>query len=288
MSLERRQFISAEIERLHNLTGIKVLVLVGYAGIPRSTWEDWQRRKDEETKHNNNLPRKSWLTPEERAVIAAYCARNLDRGYRVLAWEMVDANIAFASPSSVYNVIKRCNLVKKWLAATETEKRGFEQPEAVHEQWHIDFSYIRVCGNYYYFVSILDGYSRRILNWRLCENMEGINAELLLAETRELYPEAVNPRLISDNGGQFTSKDFTELIGLLEMEQTFTSAGHPQSNGKLERFHRTFKTEHARVTAYTSYNDAKIRMAKWIAYYNSIRLHSAISYLTPDDMFYGR
>jgi transposase InsO family protein len=139
-----------------------------------------------------------------------------------------------------------------------------------------------------YFINILDGYSRRILNWRLCDTMEGINAEVLVTETKEQYPEAVNPRLISDNGSQFISTDFQELLVMLEIGHTFTSACHPQSNRKLERFHRTFKTEHTRRSAYVDDADARNKMALWLAYYNSERLHSAIWYLTPDDVFYGR
>ena len=118
--------------------------------------------------------------------------------------------------------------------------------------------------------------------------MEGINAEILVAETKEMYPEAACPRLISDNGSQFISKDFEELLALLEFGHTLTSANHPQSNGKLERFHRTLKTEHVRRASYLEYQDACIRLAEWIAYYNSERLHSAIWFLTPNDVFYGR
>jgi transposase InsO family protein len=78
------------------------------------------------------------------------------------------------------------------------------------------------------------------------------------------------------------------LLELLEIRHTFTSANHPQSNGKLERFNRTLKTEHVRRSAYLDYQDACNRMALWIAYYNSQRLHGAIWYLTPDDVFHGR
>jgi hypothetical protein len=63
---------------------------------------------------------------------------------------------------------------------TAEQKIGFDQPQAVHEQWHIDFSYLRICGVFYSFVSILDNYSRNILAWDLCENMEGIQAENLV------------------------------------------------------------------------------------------------------------
>jgi transposase InsO family protein len=140
---------------------------------------------------------------------------------------------------------------------------------------------------FYYFISILDGYSRKILVWDLYQDMEGIRAELVLTKAREQYPLA-KARIISDNGGQFVSKDFRELAALLEFEQTFTSPAHPQSNGKLERFHRTFKTEHVRQSAYFGYEDAKERMAVWMGYYNEARLHSAIWYLTPQEVFEGK
>jgi len=283
-----RQRAEGEVLRLKVLTELPLEVLLGYAGIPERTWREWQTRRGVETGHNNNIPRNYYLTPEEIAAIVEYCGANTLKGYRVLCWEMVDGNVAFVSPGSVYNVIKRYNLGKKWAGLEEEMKKGFEQPQAVHEQWHIDFSYIRIGGAFYYFLGILDGYSRRLLTWRLCRDMEGLNAEVLVTETKEMYPEAKTPRLISDNGSQFVSKDFRELLVYLELEHTFTSANHPQSNGKLERFHRTLKSEHVRRSAYFSYEDACIRFASWIAYYNGERLHSAICYLTPNDVFYGK
>jgi putative transposase len=288
VSLEVRQTAEREIRRYHAKTGLPINTLLKYAGIPHRTWHEWAQRRGAETKHNNNIPKAYYLTPEEIQAIIAYCTSNPLKGYRMQSWEMVDKDVAFVSCSSVYNVIKRHNLDKKWVEATETAKQGFDQPQAVHEQWHIDFSYIKIQNSFYYFIGILDGYSRKILNWRLCKNMEGVNAEILVAETKEMYPEAVNPRLISDNGSQFISKDFEELLALLEFGHTLTSPNHPQSNGKLERFHRTLKTEHVRRSSYLEYQDACIRLAKWIAYYNCERLHSAIWYLTPNDVFYGR
>jgi transposase InsO family protein len=288
MSLQIRQAAEREIKHLENKTGLPMERLLKYAGIPQRTWREWQERRGIETKHNNNIPKNYYLTPEEVRAVVAYCSANQLKGYRMQCWEMVDKNVAHVSCSSVYNVIKRYNLGKKWAEALEMKKQGFDQPKAVHEQWHIDFSYIRIAGAFYYFLGILDGYSRKMLNWKLCENMEGINAGILVAETMELYPAAENPRLISDNGSQFISKDFEELLIFLEIGHTLTSANHPQSNGKLERFNRTLKSEHVRRSAYLNYQDACVRMAQWIAYYNSERLHGAIWYLTPDDVFNGR
>ncbi|GHU56678.1 hypothetical protein FACS189442_5400 [Spirochaetia bacterium] len=293
MSLEKRQMIACEVKRLHTLTGIAILTLVFFAGVSKRTWREWQERSDQETRHNGQIPRDHWLTPEETQAILEFCSERINIGYRPLCYEMLDFGVTAVSPASVYNVLKRHNMTKQWAELTEDAQKGFTQPCRVHEQWHIDFSYIKTGGAFYYFISILDGYSRKILVWELCETMDGINAEVLVTRAKELYPHA-KQRIINDNGSQFCSKDFRELIVLLELEQTAetsfpnTSPAHPQSNGKLERFHRTFKTEHVRQTAYLGYTDAKARMSRWIAYYNTVRLHSAIWYLPPEDVFQGR
>jgi transposase InsO family protein len=286
MSLEIRNLIEREVRRLHKMTGIALLTLAVYAGVSRRTFREWLLRVEEETKHNGHIPREHWVTPYEKEAIIRYCGDRMELGYRTLCWQMVDADIAAVSPGTVYNVLKKSGLTKKWAEIAEEAKKGFEQPKAVHEQWHIDYSYIRVCGVFYYFVSVMDGYSRKILSWDLCQSMEGLWAEIAVAKVKEKYPFS-KPRIITDNGSQFISKDFWELTRLLEIEHTFTSPGHPQSNGKLERFHRTLKSEHARVSAYFGYEDAKERMGRWIDYYNEKRLHAALYYLPPEDVFLG-
>ena len=130
----------------------------------------------------------------------------------------------------------------------------------------------------------MDGYTRKILDWILCDNMEGFNIELLVARCREKYPGA-RTRIIHDNGKQFVSKDFKDLISLLELYETSARVCQPQSNGKLERFHSTLRTEHVRQTAYLGYEDPKDKMAQWIDFYNNERLHGELLYLTPEDYF---
>ena len=286
MSHGKRNIIEQEIKRLHIMTGIALLTLAVFAGVSKRTFREWQERRETETKHNGHIPRDHWTTPEEYKSIINYCEDRMELGYRTLCWQMIDANIAAVSPATVYNALKKSGLTKKWAEMTEEKKKGFEQPKAVHEHWHVDFSYIRVCGVYYYFISVMDGYSRKILSWMLCESMEGLWAEIIVARTKEKYPHA-NPRIITDNGSQFISKDFRELTRLLEIEHTFTSPAHPQSNGKLERFHRTLKSEHVRTFSYFNYEDAKERMGNWIDYYNEKRLHAALFYLPPEDVFQG-
>ena len=134
MSLQVRKNIENEISRFRNKTGLPLEFFLSYAGVSQRTWYEWLERNGVETKHNNNIPKSYYLTPEEEQAIIEYIIGNPLKGYRVLCYEMIDKNIAFVSCSSVYNVIKRHNLGKKWVETEEMRKHGFEQPKAVHEQ----------------------------------------------------------------------------------------------------------------------------------------------------------
>jgi hypothetical protein len=125
MSLEVRQKAEQEIQRLLGKTGIPLETLLRYAGIPQRTWREWAERRSIETKHNNNIPKAYYLTPQEIRAIAEYCIANPLKGYRMQCWEMVDQNVAFVSCSSVYNVVKRHNLGKQWAEAGRSVKARF-------------------------------------------------------------------------------------------------------------------------------------------------------------------
>jgi transposase InsO family protein len=111
--------------------------------------------------------------------------------------------------------------------------------------------------------------------------------EIILERAKEKYPTA-RPRIISDNGPQFIAKDFKEFIRLSGMTHVRTSPFYPQSNGKLERFHKTIKTECIRPGVPLSLDDARRIVEKYIEHYNTVRLHSAIGYVTPADKLNGR
>jgi hypothetical protein len=156
--------IEGEVKRLFLLTGIGELALAGFAGVSGRTWREWQGRQGQESRHNGDIPRDHWVTAEEEAAILDYCKGRMEAGCRVLCWQMVDADIAAVSPAAVYNMLKRGGLTRKWAGMREEAKKSFRQPDAIHQQRHTDFSYIRICWNYYYFISVMDGYSRKILS----------------------------------------------------------------------------------------------------------------------------
>ena len=144
-----------------------------------------------------------------------------------------------------------------------------------HEHWHIDVSYINICGTFYFLCSILDGYSRFVIHWEIRDTMKEFEVETVIQRAREQFP-GERPRIISDNGPQFVAKDFKEFIRICGMTHVRTSFYYPQSNGKMERWYKTLKTGCIRVTTPLSLEDARRLVAEFVAYYNTVRLHSAI------------
>ena len=135
--------------------------------------------------------------------------------------------------------------------------------------------------------SALDGYSRAIVHWDLREAMREADVEIILEAAKEKYPDA-KPRIISDNGPQFIAKDFKEFIRISGMTHVRTSPYYPQSNGKLERWHKSLKSECIRPGVPLTPEDARRLIERYVEHYNTVRLHSAIGFVTPADMLAGR
>ena len=182
-----------------------------------------------------------WTLLISEAPIGFHLKNPLE-GYRRLTFMMLDADIVAVSPTSVWRVLGQAGLLSKWNGKPSKKGTGFEQPLAAHQHWHIDVSYINISGTFYYLCSILDGCSRYIVNWDLRESMTEADIEIILERAKETYPEA-RPRIISDNGPQFIAKDFKEFIRISGMTHVRTSPYYPQSNGKIERWHKSLKGE---------------------------------------------
>ena len=268
-------------------TRIKAETMVNWIGITRSKYYDWRCRYGKVNEHNAWIPRDFWLADREKQAIIAYYYDHRLEGYRRLTYMMIDDDVVAVSPSSVYRVLKNAGLLTRWNRKPSKKGAGFQQPLKPHEHWHIDISYINVCGTFYYLCSILDGFSRYIVHWEIRKSMTEADVEIILQCARERFPDA-KPRIISDNGPQFISKDFKEFIRISGMTHVRTSPYYPQSNGKLERYHKTIKGACIRVQTPLSLEDARRIVADFVDHYNNQRLHSAIGYITPKDKLQGR
>ena len=200
---------------------------------------------------------------------------------------MIDADVVAVSPSSVYRVLKRADLLNRWPRKASKKGKGFHQPKRPHEHWHIDVAYINICGTFYYLCAILDGYSRYVVHWAIRETMTEADVETVLQRAREEFLDA-KPRIISDNGPQFVAKKFKEYIRLCGMTHVRTAPYYPQSNGKIERWNKSLKSECIRPGTPLSLADARRLVDRFARCYNDERLHSAIGYVTPKDKLEGR
>ncbi len=261
--------------------------MIRWIKISRSKYYDWLKRYGKVNEHNAWIPRDFWLTDDERQAIIDYYYDNPLEGSRRLCYMMIDDDIVAVSPSSVYRVLSNAGLLKKFNGKKSKKGTGFVQPLEPHEHWHIDISYINICGTFYYMCSVLDGFSRYIVHWEIREAMKESDVEIILQRAHEKFPDAA-PRIISDNGPQFISKDFKEFIRISGMTHVKTSPYYPQSNGKLERYHRTIKGTCIRVNTPLSLSDAQRLVTDFVDHYNNKRLHSAIGYITPKDKLAGR
>ncbi|MFH1110102.1 MAG: IS3 family transposase [Planctomycetota bacterium] len=275
------------MNRWSERTEIAVNRMVGWLGLASSKFYGWRKRYGKVNEHNAQVPRDHWLEEWEKQAIVDFHREYPLEGYRRLAFMMLDRDLVATSPSSVYRVLQEGGHLRKWNRKPSKKGTGFVQPLQPHEHWHVDVSHINICGTFYYLCSFLDGCSRYVAHWEIREAMKEVDVEQILQRAREKFPGAT-PRIISDNGPQFIAKDFKEFIRICGMTHVRTSPYYPQSNGKLERWHRSIKGECIRPETPLSLEDARRLVGEYVTHYNEVHLHSAIGYVTPKDKLEGR
>ncbi|MEJ2703002.1 MAG: IS3 family transposase [Sedimentisphaerales bacterium] len=262
--------------------------LIQWIGISRSKFYSWQKRYGKVNEHNRWIPRDFWLQDWEKQAIVNYFLDHPGQGYRRLTYMMLDANVVAVSPSTAYRVLSGAGLLRRWNdARTSGKGNGFQQPLKPHDHWHVDMSYVKVAGTFYYLCTVLDGYSRFIVHWEIRESMTEADMGIVLQRAREAFPDA-RPQIISDNGPAFIARDFKAFIRLGGMTHVRTSPYYPQSNGKLERWYQSLKRECLRPKTPLTLEDARRLVDGYVHQYNTERLHSAIGYITPRDKLRSR
>ncbi len=237
--------------------------------------------------HNGRIPRDFWLEDWEKKAIIRFYHAHPKEGYRRLTFMMLDRDVVAVSPATVWRLLNREGLLRRWNVKASKKGTGFHQPLRAHQHWHMDVSHINICGTFYYLCSVLDGFSRYIVHWDIRESMREADVEIILQKAKERMPQA-RPRIISDNGPQFIAKDFKEFIRVSDMTHVRTSPHYPQSNGKIERWHQSLKRECIRPGTPLSLDQARRIVGRYVDYYNNARLHSAIGYVAPKDKLEGR
>lgn len=282
MPHDLRDQICDFVRHYATLTGVACVQLLAWIGLSPRKFHDWRDRYGRANEHNALVPRDHCITPHERQAIIDFAGEYPLEGYRRLTFMMLDRDLVAVSPSTTYRVLKDAGLLQPWNTKPTKKGTGFVQPIEPHDHWHVDFSYINIAGTFYYLCSVLDGCSRAILSWDIRPAMKEADAEIVLQRAHEAYP-GFRPRIITDNGAQFVAKDFKAFIRHFQTSHVFTSPHYPQSNGKIERFHRTLKEQAIRPKTPLTLDDAKRITKTFIDHYNQVRLHGAIGYIAPVD-----
>jgi RNA-directed DNA polymerase len=269
-------------------------------GIPRSTFYRWQRRFRQQGEvglvDRRPQPGTVWnrLTPQEEETILREALRQPELSSRELACWVTDHGGFSVSESSVYRLLKRPGLIR------EVQVLGFpagkEYPvktTRINEPWQSDASYFFVVGwGWYYQISVLDDYSRFILAWdlKLDTTAQSISEVLQQAGEwtgMEQVPIEDRTRFLSDRGPGFLARALEEYLRMLQIRHIYCSPYHPQTNGKLERFHETLKAR-LNLLVFTSPEALRVARAEFIEFYNHRRYHEGIGKVTPADVYYGR
>lgn len=277
----------AFVDHWYTRTGFGVGRILRWLGLSSSKYHHWKARRGQPAAPPAPLPKSSWLLAREKQAIIDYHRLHPEEGYRRLTYMMLDEDLVAVSPSSVYRVLRAGGWLTGAAKAPSRKGQGFEQPLAPHQHWHVDISYINICGTFYYLCALLDGYSRYVVHWELREQMTAAEVQIIIQRAREGFP-GVTPRVISDNGPQFIAKDFKEFVRFCGMTHVRTSPFYPQSNGKIERWHQSLKKEAIRPKTPTTLAEARQVVATFVEHYNHQRLHSAIGYIAPADRLHGR
>jgi transposase InsO family protein len=229
-----------------------------------------------------------------RAEVIDLALQKTELSARELACHFTDERRYFLSESSVYRILKAHDLITSPAYVLMSASDRFKHPtERVNEMWQTDFTYLRVIGwGWYYLSTVMDDFSRFILAYKLGPTMattdvtETLDEALVLTGVQSVRVRH-RPRLLSDNGPAYVSKDLRDYLEEQGMTHTRGRPYHPQTQGKIERYHRSMKSV-VKLEHYCFPWELEAAVRDFVAYYNHRRYHESLDNCTPADVYYGR
>jgi len=267
-------------------------------GLNKSTFYNWYKAYADHgvdgLAPNKRASNRQWnsIPQEQKNLVAELALEFSHLSSRELAYKLTDEQQVFISESSVYRILKGRGLITApahiFLSAADefSNKTKF-----VHQMWQTDFTYFKILGwGWYYLSTVLDDYSRFIVHWELCEGMkvEDVKRTIDRAVFKAKIVSKQRPRLLSDNGSCYIAAELKDYLkSNHDMHQIHGRPLHPQTQGKIERYHRTMKNV-VKLDNYYSPEELEQAIEKFVNVYNHERYHESLHNLTPADVYYGR
>ena len=287
----------AEILALVAASGLPHWRALAQLRLPRSTYYRWLKRLGEgrlkDRKGGSQIP---WnrIRPEDETKILAEAQASPELSCRQLAWKVTDLCSIYVSESTVYRILKREGLIKPVeIIGFKADKEYRRKTKKTNALWASDCCHLKVINwGWYYLVTVMDDYSRFILGWDLKVDMAGNSLEDVVLQAVDVtgmtdVPLENRTVLLSDNGAGYISHQFNQYLRLVGIRHITASPFHPQTNGKIERYHRTLKGEINQVP-YEMPGELKEAIRAFIEYYNDKRYHEGLGNVTPHDVYTGR
>jgi transposase InsO family protein len=264
-------------------------------GVPKSTYYRWRARQRQGALADRSSGVRSWnrLTPEEETVVLDVAMEYTDLSSRQLSAWITDNRGFSVSESTVYRILKGEGLIKSPELKQAASKEFHTKTKRPHQMWATDASYFRVAGwGFYYMVTVMDDFSRFILSWKLQTDMTSDSFIEVLQDAIDLtgmteVPLEDRTRLLSDNGPGYVSRSFREYLHLVGIRHILAAPFHPQTNGKIERYHQSIKADVNQVP-YDVPRNLEAAISDFVSYYNYRRYHKALGNVTPADVLHGR
>jgi putative transposase len=266
-------------------------------GIHKSTFYQWYKRYEQggfdALAPSKRAANRVWnkIPQQEKNRVVEIALQKESFTCRELAWHIIDTQKRYISESSVYRILQERGLIPAphhiVLSAADEFKR---KTTRVNEMWQTDFTYFKIIGwGQYYLCTVLDDYSRFVIAWDLCVNMKADDARKTVDKAIMIAGLTKNrmPKLLSDNGSCFIAEEFTTWLKGRGIKPINGAPMHPQTQGKIERYHRTMKNV-VKLDNYYSPEELQRAMAEFVHRYNYERYHESLSNVFPADVYYGR
>ena len=228
------------VNTISTKTRLPVQQVVEWCGLARGKFYDWRKRYGKVNEHNGLVPRDHWIEDWERQRVIDYFDCHPLDGYRRLTFMMLDEEVVALSPSTTYRVLSKAGRLDRWNGKPSKKGTGFVQPVRAHQHWHTDISYLNLGGTFYYLCSFLDGASRAVVHWEMRVD-DGSGCGVHFGASKGTVPR----RAASNHLGQRSSVHREGLRRGHPQSQGshVRTRRYPQSNGKIERWHKTIKSD---------------------------------------------